>query len=355
MSDTRAKREWVYVMRPKEYEIAPCDCGNDDPDWSEFQGHLWCKACQKDFIPAHGGVFDGPIHVQGSELMGMRFDRLSLGDHPQITIDAEVYHMRVAAKDATIAQQAAELTRLTQACECGGTGEVLPDGPSDAPVTICESCPTGVAKLRAYYEQEIARLRGVEAHYERLCKQTSGDAGEIATLRAERNAIRKRVVSVYGGMGKGSAIWGNSPWDKGWTAGIQAALTAFDDAVRDAARACDGSLREQINAANLPYSRKDMETLRAERDAAVALISECEHALAAASQCEGLQSWGGGQSIERRLVNDTLEAIYVARAGELVPDTDIEMTTGQLAALQLKVAKPCEEEATGPEGEKDAI
>jgi len=40
--------------------------------------------------------------------------------------------------------------------------------------------------------------------------------------------IRMAMVNVYGGMGSGSAIWGHGQWEKGWCAGIQAAILAFD-------------------------------------------------------------------------------------------------------------------------------
>lgn len=40
--------------------------------------------------------------------------------------------------------------------------------------------------------------------------------------------LRAAMVEAFGGMGKGSAIWGSTQWDKGWTAGIQAAILAFD-------------------------------------------------------------------------------------------------------------------------------
>jgi len=40
--------------------------------------------------------------------------------------------------------------------------------------------------------------------------------------------IRAAMVAVFGGMGSGSAIWGQGQWEKGWTAGIQAAILAFD-------------------------------------------------------------------------------------------------------------------------------
>lgn len=72
------KRTWVYVQRPAEYEIAGCPCGNADPEWSEYKGHLWCAKCQKDFIPEHNGIFDGPIPVNGARLMGICLDRFNL-------------------------------------------------------------------------------------------------------------------------------------------------------------------------------------------------------------------------------------------------------------------------------------
>lgn len=72
------KRTHVYVQRPHEYEIAGCACGNGDPDWSEFKGHLWCQECEIDFIPEHGGVFDGPIPVGVSALLGMSFDQVNI-------------------------------------------------------------------------------------------------------------------------------------------------------------------------------------------------------------------------------------------------------------------------------------
>jgi len=67
----RERRTWCYVQRPRDYEIAGCDCGNTDPDWSEFVGYLWCPICQKDYIPRHGGIFDGPIPVNACRLMGI--------------------------------------------------------------------------------------------------------------------------------------------------------------------------------------------------------------------------------------------------------------------------------------------
>ncbi len=78
MSVELVKRKWVYVQPPKDYEMGPCPCGNFDLQWSEFQGHLWCEKCQKDFIPENAGIFDGPILAQVAQLCGMSFDRFNL-------------------------------------------------------------------------------------------------------------------------------------------------------------------------------------------------------------------------------------------------------------------------------------
>lgn len=40
--------------------------------------------------------------------------------------------------------------------------------------------------------------------------------------------LRVAINHVFGGMGSGSTIWGNTQWDKGYSAGVLAALTAFD-------------------------------------------------------------------------------------------------------------------------------
>lgn len=78
MADELKKRTWCYTQPPKDYGIAACECGNAETQWSEFEGHLWCGACQKDFKPERGGVFDGPIPVYTSKLLGMSFDRFNL-------------------------------------------------------------------------------------------------------------------------------------------------------------------------------------------------------------------------------------------------------------------------------------
>jgi hypothetical protein len=77
-SNELIKRTWYYTQPPSVYQIAPCSCGNEKTQWSEFAGHLWCAQCKKDFKPAHNGVFDGPISTGVAKLFGVIFDRVDI-------------------------------------------------------------------------------------------------------------------------------------------------------------------------------------------------------------------------------------------------------------------------------------
>lgn len=72
------KRTWHYLLPPAAFEMAACSCGNHQTQWSEFMSHLWCAKCEKDFIPKHAGVFDGPIPVKTAALLGIVFHRFNM-------------------------------------------------------------------------------------------------------------------------------------------------------------------------------------------------------------------------------------------------------------------------------------
>lgn len=74
----KIRRTWCYVQPPSHFEISPCACGNQDTQWSEYEGHLWCAVCDIDFVPKHSGVFSGPIPIRTAMLMGLCFDRYNL-------------------------------------------------------------------------------------------------------------------------------------------------------------------------------------------------------------------------------------------------------------------------------------
>lgn len=87
--DILQKRTSCYRQRPSVYAIAPCTCGNENTQWSEFERHLWCDKCEKDFIPEHAGIFSGPIAVNLCAMMGIRFDRVDLNTGETLLFDIE--------------------------------------------------------------------------------------------------------------------------------------------------------------------------------------------------------------------------------------------------------------------------
>jgi hypothetical protein len=90
MPEEKVKRKAVYVQRPRDYEMSSCpQCGNEDPDWSEYQKHLWCEHCQIDFIPKCAGIFDGPIPVEGAKLMGIDLRMIDLETGKIIPVPGE--------------------------------------------------------------------------------------------------------------------------------------------------------------------------------------------------------------------------------------------------------------------------
>lgn len=84
-----AKRRWCYVLKPRAFDVSPCDCGNPDIDWSEYEKHVWCAKCNKDFIPKHAGIFEGPIPVGAFSLLGLSFDRINLDTQKIEKFDTE--------------------------------------------------------------------------------------------------------------------------------------------------------------------------------------------------------------------------------------------------------------------------
>lgn len=70
-------RKFCYALKPTHYEIH-CDiCQGSNTHWSEFEGLIWCYDCEKD-TRGTGGIFDGPIPIGASELLGITFDKIEI-------------------------------------------------------------------------------------------------------------------------------------------------------------------------------------------------------------------------------------------------------------------------------------
>lgn len=92
---TLKKREWVYLSPPSKFEVSGCSCGNLDCQWSEYETMLWCGKCEIDFVPIHNGVFDGPIPIELSKLMGLSFARLDLLTHDILDLDFDNNYIKL--------------------------------------------------------------------------------------------------------------------------------------------------------------------------------------------------------------------------------------------------------------------
>lgn len=68
------KRTWYYVQNPKEHGIECPTCFGTILAWSEYDKHVWCYRCEKDFSN-YVSVLDGPFPVAVGSLLGISVDR----------------------------------------------------------------------------------------------------------------------------------------------------------------------------------------------------------------------------------------------------------------------------------------
>lgn len=88
------KRTHCYCQGPSTYDITCPKNPTHETTWSEFEGRIWCFKCKKDYIPWNIGIFDGPIPMEVSHAMGVRFDRVNLKTKKTIADEArcmEIY------------------------------------------------------------------------------------------------------------------------------------------------------------------------------------------------------------------------------------------------------------------------
>jgi len=71
------KRTLMYAMHPRDYEITCDKCGGSNIYWSEYEHMIWCYDCQID-TRGNPGIFDGPIPMEASRLLGTTFDKINV-------------------------------------------------------------------------------------------------------------------------------------------------------------------------------------------------------------------------------------------------------------------------------------
>lgn len=87
------KRTFSYLQQPAVYCISACNCGNTDVQWSEYEKHIWCSKCEIDFIPESNGIFDGPILLNVTQMLGINFTKLNLISNKVSILDSDIDYM----------------------------------------------------------------------------------------------------------------------------------------------------------------------------------------------------------------------------------------------------------------------
>lgn len=88
-------RTWFYIDKPNIFDVSPCDCGNVDTEWSEFQECIWCPICNKDFIPDSFGILESPVPMQVAKMMGITFTKYDLITKSYYMLDEEFEYQKV--------------------------------------------------------------------------------------------------------------------------------------------------------------------------------------------------------------------------------------------------------------------
>lgn len=78
-------------MSPRELCFAPCKCGNENLQWSEYEKHVWCNKCNIDFVPESNGILDGPIMIETCDLMGITFHSFDMTSNQIVKFDSEFW------------------------------------------------------------------------------------------------------------------------------------------------------------------------------------------------------------------------------------------------------------------------
>jgi len=71
------KRTWCYIEKPNIFCIKCPICNSENLAWSEYEHHIWCYNCEKDYNN-YESIFDGPIPINTAIILGLNFDRYNI-------------------------------------------------------------------------------------------------------------------------------------------------------------------------------------------------------------------------------------------------------------------------------------
>lgn len=77
MKEEMEKRTWHYVQEPVVFDMHCDRCEGVNITWSEYVHKIWCYDCEID-TEGFKGIFDGPIPIHVSEMLGISFDIMNM-------------------------------------------------------------------------------------------------------------------------------------------------------------------------------------------------------------------------------------------------------------------------------------
>jgi hypothetical protein len=75
--NVKIKRIWCYIQKPAQHEISCPKCKGTNLDWSEWDKHIWCYNCKKDYSN-YSSALSGPVPVQVATMLGLSLDMFNI-------------------------------------------------------------------------------------------------------------------------------------------------------------------------------------------------------------------------------------------------------------------------------------
>jgi len=77
-----------WIMKPSSYGMACPLEHNHKITWSEYESHIWCYHCSRDWYVTinNAGVFSGPIPITLAAILGIRFERVEISTQKVIDV-----------------------------------------------------------------------------------------------------------------------------------------------------------------------------------------------------------------------------------------------------------------------------
>ncbi len=216
--------QWLQERLDNTRRIAATKTGNDRDGWIEDGRYL--EALQFKIDSLHRSIAESEAKlsmdliteklIASGKLKFVKVHFAALNQEVQCLIDpawesgfqVELHHTQAALVESEAKRE--ELLRTT------------------IPQSTYNEAREGWEKAEAMLKESEAKREELESHLKAHNLATGRIESRERALREALTRSRAAIVACLGGMGDGSAVWGKTQYDKGWTGGLTAALTAFD-------------------------------------------------------------------------------------------------------------------------------